>query len=101
MNRNIERRKANGEIYYLELAEFAPNPVIIKNSTIVNQEAWNILQERKKQNSYTPTQEDKQRAENTQKQLESIELEKERKKNQELEERLTKLEKLLQNGEKN
>lgn len=100
MNRNIERRKANGELYYLELGEFYPNHLIIKNGQIVNQEAWNIIQERKKQANYIPTEEDKQRALNTQKQLENIELEKEKQKNKELEERLSKLEKLI-NGKEN
>lgn len=95
MNRNIERRKANGEIYYLELGEFYPNHIIIKNGQVLNQEALDIIRERKKQASYVPTAEDKQRAENTQKQLENIELEKEKQKNKELEERLNKLEKLI------
>lgn len=99
--RNIERRKANGQLYYLELGEFAPNQIIVKNGEIVNHEAWKILEERKKQNAYTPTPEDKQRAEQTAKELEDLELTKEKAKNKELEERLLKLEKLLLNGKEN
>lgn len=95
MLRNIERRKASGEIYYLELGEFYPNHIIIKNGQVLNQEALDILKERKKQASYVPTPDDKLRAENTQKQLENIELEKEKEKNKALEERLNKLEKLI------
>ena len=93
--RNIERRKANGQLYYLELGEFYPKQIIIKNGEIVNEEAWAILEERKKQNSYIPTPEDKERAEHTAKQLENIELEKEKEKNKALEDRLLRLEKLL------
>lgn len=99
--RNIERRKANGQLYYLELGEFAPKQVIIKNGEIVNPEAWAILEERKKQNSYVPTPDDKARAEQTAKELENLELAKEKEKNKELEERLLKLEKLLINGKEN
>lgn len=99
--RNIERRKANGQLYYLELGEFTPKQVIVKDGVIVNPDAWKIIEERKKQNAYIPTPEDKQKAEQTAKELENLELTKEKEKNKELEERLLRLEKLLINGKEN
>lgn len=100
MFKNKEIKDAQGNFIHLERPEF-DEPVLIRNRKVVNEEGYRIYLERIKQNKYVPTVEDKEKALEVQKTAESLLLEAEKKKNQELEDRLLRLEKLLENGNRN